>query len=138
MKDNIRLASVLGSERDRLLARGNLVLWKVGIGQLEEAIHEGRLLVDQFRQHGIAGAYLGYLLAHVAMALALRGRLMEALPLLREAAPALRAGAMVWRLLDLFALIALLRGRKDDAARLFRRRCSNFQKNRTAARNRPR
>ncbi|MET0985831.1 MAG: adenylate/guanylate cyclase domain-containing protein [Steroidobacteraceae bacterium] len=118
-EERYHLASVLGSERDQLLARGNLVLWKVGIGQLEEAIRDGRLLVDQFRQHGIAGAYLGYLLSHVAMALALSGRLREALPLLREAAPALRAGAMVWRLLDLFALIALLRGRKDDAARLF-------------------
>ena len=53
------------------------------------------------------------------MALVLRGRLNEALPVLREAAPALRAGAIVWRLLDLFALIALLRGRRDNAARLF-------------------
>ena len=96
------------------------------------------LLVDQFRQHGIAGAYLGYLLAHVAMALALRGRLKEALPLLREAAPALRAGAMVWRLLDLFALIALLRGRKDTRGAIVRRRRGNFQKDRTEARNRSR
>ena len=118
-EERYHLACVLGSERDQLLARGNLVLWKVGVGQLEEAIRDGRDLVDQFRRHGLAGAYLGYLLAHVAMALALRGRLKEALPVLREAAPALRAGAMAWRLLDLFALIALLRGRKDHAARLF-------------------
>jgi hypothetical protein len=113
------LACLAGNERDQLLARGNLVLAKVALGQLEGAICDGRVLVDQFRRHGIGGAYLGYLLAFVAMALALRGRLDEALLVLREAAPALRAGAMVWRLLDLFALIALLRGRKDQAARLF-------------------
>ena len=35
---------------------------------------------------------------------------------------------MVWRLLDLFALIALLRGRKDDAARLFGAGAAIFKK----------
>ena len=62
------------------------------------------------------------------MALVLRGRLNEALPVLREAAPALRAGAIVWRLLDLFALIALLRGRRDNAARLFGAGAAIFEK----------
>ena len=127
-EERYHLACVGGNERDRLLARGNLASWKVGVGQLEEAIREGLDLVDEFRRHGIAGTFLGYLLAHVAMALVLRGRLSEALPVLREAAPALRAGAIVWRLLDLFALIALLSGRKDNAARLFGAGAEIFKK----------
>ena len=126
-EERYHLACLVGNERDRLLARANLVFAKVALGQLEDAICDGRVLVDQFRRH-IGGAYLGYLLAHMAMALLLRGRLNEALPLLREAAPALRAGAMVWRWLDLFALFALLRGRKDDAVRLFGAGAAIFEK----------
>ena len=122
------LACLAGNERDQLLARGNLVLAKVALGQLDGAICDGRVLVGQFRRHGIGGAYLGYLLAFVALALALRGRLSEALPVLRDAAPALKAGAMVWRLLDLFALIALLRGRNDHAARLVGAGAAIFEK----------
>jgi len=52
----------------------------------------------------------------------------EALPVLRQAAPALKAGALVWRWLDLFALIALKRGRKDDAVRLFGAGAAIFKK----------
>ena len=112
-------ACQVGNERDRLLARGNLVNARVGLGQLEEAVRDGRDLVDQFPRHSLAGAYFGYLLAHLSIALALLGRLNEAVLTLREAAPALRAGAMMWRLLDLVALIAAMRGRKVNAARLF-------------------
>lgn len=118
-EERYRFACAVGNERDRLLARGNLVNAKVGLGQLEQALRDGRELVDQFRRHGLAGAYLGYLLAHLAIAFALLGRLDEALVDLREATPQLRAGAMMWRLLDLFALIALLRGSSANAARLF-------------------
>jgi hypothetical protein len=100
----------------------------VALGQLEQAVLDGHELVDQFRRHSLAGAYLGYLLAHLAMALALLGRLKEAVSTLREAAPALRAGAMVWRLLDLFALIAALRGRKANAARLFAAGAAVFER----------
>lgn len=121
-------ACQVGNERDRLLARGNLVNARVGLGQLEEAVRDGHDLIDQFRRHGLAGAYLGYLLAHLAMALALLGRLNEAVSTLREAAPALRAGAMVWRLLDLFALITALRGRKANAARLFAAGAAIFER----------
>lgn len=128
LEERCQLASVVGNHRDRMLARGNLVLAKVGLGQLADAVRDGRELVDEFRRHGIAGAYLGYLLAFVAIALALGGRLNEALPILREATPALRAGRMVWRLLDLFALIALLCGRKDNAARLFGAGVAIFEK----------
>ena len=118
-EERYQFARAVGNERDRLLALGNLVNAKIGLGQFEEALRDGRELVDPFRRHGLAGAYLGYLLAHLAIALALLGRLDEALADLREATPALRAGAMMWRLLDLFALIALLRGSNVNAARLF-------------------
>jgi predicted ATPase/DNA-binding winged helix-turn-helix (wHTH) protein len=114
-----RFACHVGNERDRLLARGNLVNARVALGQLDEAVSDGRELVDQFRRHGLAGTYLGYLLAHLAMAFALLGAVNDAVSTLREAAPALRAGAVVWRVLDLFALIAALRGRTANAARLF-------------------
>lgn len=99
-EERYRFACAVGNERDRLLARGNLVNAKVGLGQLEQALRDGRELVDQFRRHGLAGAYLGYLLAHLAIAYALLGRLDEATVDLREATPQLRAGAMMWRLLD--------------------------------------
>ena len=118
-EERYHLACLVGDERDKLFARANLVMAKLALRGLDEDIYDGRAMVDQFRRHGIAGTYLGYLLAYMAMALLLRGRLNEAVPVLREAAPSLRAGAMVWHWLDLFALIALLRGRKDHAVRLF-------------------
>jgi tetratricopeptide (TPR) repeat protein len=127
-EERYHVACLLGSERDQLLGRANLTIAKVALGQLDDAICDGRVMVDQFRRQGIGGTYLGYLLAHVAMALALRDRLSEALPVLREAAPALKAGALVWRWLDLFALIALLRGRKDQTARLFGAGAAIFEK----------
>ena len=116
-EERCRIARLAGNELDELAGLRNLVALDVLLGHYDAAIRDGRQLVGQFRRRGFA-LHLGYLLATIAWALAMRGTLDEALHVLREAVPVLRHDTAVFTVLDVFALTALLRGRADNAARL--------------------
>jgi len=117
-RERCRLARLAEDELDELLGLRHLVSADLMLGRLDAVIRDGRELAARFRRRGFS-AHLWYLILDISMALALRGALDEAIVALREALPLLKHGAAMWYVLNLIALIALVRGREETAARLF-------------------
>ena len=113
----LQLARLAGSELDEIDARFHLIRDQITGGMLGNAIDDGRQLIEQCRRRRTP--HIGGLLAYLGLALALHGDLEEAAHVLLEAVPQNRLAGSLWRVIDVFVLVALLRGRKDSAARLF-------------------
>jgi hypothetical protein len=116
-----------GNELAELHSLCNLVMVDVMLGRFDAAIRDGRELTERFRRRGFA-ANLAHPLSVLSTALVLDGALDEAVGVLRELFPLLKHEGSVWKRLDQFALIALLHGRKDSAARLWGAAESSLQK----------
>ena len=125
-KDMHDLARLAGSKFDEVDTGVHLVRDHVIAGRLDDAIHDGSQLVQQCRSSRLTESLAGGLLPYVGLAFALRGDLDEASRVLREAVPLGRLGGSLWRVVDVFALVALGFGRTESAARLFGVGCTGY------------
>ncbi|HEU0201369.1 MAG TPA: adenylate/guanylate cyclase domain-containing protein [Burkholderiaceae bacterium] len=118
-EERCRLARLAQSELDELLGRANLVLVEVTVGRLDAALADAQRLVERCRQQGFAeNGNFAYPLVGLAFAHAKHGDVAAAAAALREALPLVKYRSTVLRLVDLFALLAFLRGERETAARL--------------------
>ena len=90
------------------------------LGRYEEAVALGQELIALARQSNHA-EHLHVYVNNLATALAMCGRVDEALPLARQSAALDTRRGSLWKGLELMTLIALRRGRLTDAARILGR-----------------
>jgi len=118
----LQMAIALDDQRMALSALIHLEQIEAACGRLEESVARGRDMArrirhDRFLRSGIENIVL----SNLSMSLTLLGEIDEALELARHAYPLVEQAGRVLDLLDPYALLALKRGRIDDAARLLGR-----------------
>jgi predicted ATPase/DNA-binding winged helix-turn-helix (wHTH) protein len=111
----LRLCEIVGSDRGVFVVAANLLEATLLVGNLSEAITDGREIVARLRSTPYTEIF-GFVLGLISCTLLFLRRPEEALPLLREAAPILREAGLIFWLYDKFALRLALSGRQSDAA----------------------
>lgn len=97
------------------------------LGDYERAVELGReMLLLLQSDPSLRGGMVNIVLGNLAMALVMAGEVQEALDVARQAyAPVQREGRAL-EMLDPFAMLALKRGRADDASRIIGRSMAHF------------
>jgi len=116
--EQLRLAEDLGNSYWALHALINLEQASSTLGRHDEAVARGQQLLARVASERFIGDLAGHVLANLTRALTEAGRLDEAVQTGRDALQEMqRLGMTLWMFLDVFALLALQRGKLADAAR---------------------
>jgi predicted ATPase/DNA-binding winged helix-turn-helix (wHTH) protein len=114
-----QLANALDDRKLLMNALVNMEQCSMGLGRVEEAVARGRALVELMRQdHSLRHANEHVVLKNLQMSLTLTGAGDEALEVARSVYGLFQRLDRAPELLEPFALMACMRGRTEDAARV--------------------